>query len=287
MSLLQQQKPFFAHPHLVGSLWPEPPRDAFDDRVAAIAGVGSTGMGMGTEELDGLLAGRSAADLRAVLEHHGVHIGELEILIGWQDPDGEFGVRAKAVEERMHVLADLFGARRIKTSAVFPPGVPMPAVDVLTERFAALCDRAAAHGLSVELEPFAVFPGFTYAVAADVVLAADRPNGGLLIDTWHLFRDPTGLGALDRVEGRHITGLELGDGHAEPRGTLHEDCNNHRLLPGEGSFHLVDLVRALDAKGVDVPLSVEVISAELRGLTPAENARRTAAAVAALMEKAR
>lgn len=287
MSLLEQQKPFFAHPHLVGSLWPEPPRDSFADRVAAIAAVGSTGMGMGTEEFDKLLTEQSAAELKAILDHHNVHVGELEILIGWQDPDGEMGARAKGIEERMYVLASLFGASKIKTSAVFPPGIDMLPVEVLTERFAALCDRAAAHGLQVELEPFAVFPGFTYAVAAEVVAAADRPNGGLLIDAWHLFRDPTGLSTLEKVEGRHINGLELGDGYAEPRGTIHEDCNNHRLLPGEGSFDLVGLVRTLDAKGVDVPLSVEVISAELRTLTPAENATRTSAAVAALMENSR
>jgi sugar phosphate isomerase/epimerase len=286
MSLLDQRNLFFAHPHLAGSIWPEPVRDSFKDRVAAVAGVGSTGMGMGGYELEQLLATESEATVLGVLAEYGVVVGELELLLGWH-ADGEEGAAARASEEQLFAWADLFGATRVKTSAVFFPPAELPPIEQLTERFAALCDRAAARGLTMELEPFAVFPAFHYGVAAEVVTAADRPNGGLLIDAWHLSRDPHGFAALDKVSARHITGVELCDGAAEPKVGLQEDCVNSRLLPGEGDFDLIRIVRTLADKGVDVPLSVEVLSEELRTLSPQENAIRTTAAVVALLDSAR
>ncbi|MGW5445362.1 sugar phosphate isomerase/epimerase family protein [Streptomyces asiaticus] len=283
MSLLQQRTPFFAHPHLTGSVWPEKVRDSFADRVAAVAAVGAPGMGMGGYELEELLATHSLDELRGILDEHGVRIGEIELLLGWH-ADGEEGEQARRSEEQLFSWAEAFSAERIKTSAVFIPPAEMSPVDLLVERFAALCDRAAERGLTVELEPFAVFPAFHYGVAADVVIAADRPNGGLLIDTWHLFRDPHGLAALERVEGRHITGVELCDGAAEPVGTLQEDCVISRLLPGEGVFDLACVLRTLDTKGVDVTLSTEVLSEDLRRLTPKEVTTRTIAAFRSLLQ---
>lgn len=286
MSLLDQQNPFFAHPHLTGSLWPEPVRDSFKDRVAALAEVGATGMGMGTYELEALPAGETPETLRTIADDHGIRIGELELLLGWHT-DGDEYRQARQTEDRMYAAAEVFGVQRIKTSAVFIPPAPLAPLDLLVERFAALCDRAAAHGLTVELEPFAVFPAFNYDVAADVVVAADRPNGGLLIDAWHYFRDPHGPAGLAKVDGRHITGFELADGHAQPVGSVQDDCIHHRLLPGEGDFDLVTLTRTLADKGVDVPVSVEVISVELRELTPQQNAERTVAAVRKILSEAR
>lgn len=285
-SILDQQIPFFAHPHLTGSVWPDPVRDSFESRVAAVAAVGSPGMGMGAYELEELLKSRSLDGLSAVLAEHGVRIGEIELLLGWHAV-GEEGAQARRTEEQLFAWAEAFGADRVKTSAVFFPPAELPPLDLLVERFAALCDRAAERGLIMELEPFAVFPAFHYGVAADVVMAADRPNGGLLIDAWHLFRDPHGPAALEKVSARHITGVELCDGAAEPAGTLQEDCVNGRKLPGEGDFDLVGLVRTLEAKGVDVPLSTEVLSAELRELAPKEAVTRTAAAVRALLNSVR
>ncbi|NGO70465.1 sugar phosphate isomerase/epimerase [Streptomyces sp. SB3404] len=286
MSLLNQQNPFFAHPHLAGSVWPDPVRDTFEDRVAAVAAVGSPGMGMGAYELEEVLKTRSLDSLLGVAAEHGVHIGEIELLLGWH-ADGEEGEQARRTEEQLFSWAEAFGAERVKTSAVFFPPAGLPPMDLLVERFAALCDRAAERGLAMELEPFAVFPAFHYGVAADVVAAADRPNGGLLIDAWHLFRDPNGPGALERVEGRHITGVELCDGAADPvGGDLQKDCVDSRMLPGEGDFDLVWMMRTLEAKGVDVPLSTEVLSAQLRELTPKEVATRTTAAVRKLLSAA-
>ena len=58
-------------------------------------------------------------------------------------------------------------------------------LDAAVEAFALVCDRAAEHGLLVHLEflPWSAFPNVN--AAWDVVRTADRPNGGLIIDSWH------------------------------------------------------------------------------------------------------
>ncbi|MEU9191381.1 TIM barrel protein [Streptomyces sp. NPDC048484] len=283
MSIRDQQNPFFGHLHLTGAPWDKPARHLFEDRVAAAAEAGATGIGFGAEELDQLVGTRSPAELRGILDHHGQHIGELEVLMGWH-LDGPEAEGPRAVEKRMYALAGMFGTARIKASAVFVPATAMPPLDLLVERFAALCDRAAAHGVVISLEPLSVFPGFDYPTAAEVVQRADKANGGLLIDSWHFFRDPGAFAALDKLSGRHINAFELVDGAAEPKVSRLEDCVDHRLLPGEGDFDLARLVRLLDDKQVDVTLSVEVLSAELRALPLRENLSRTVTAVRTFLE---
>lgn len=150
-----------------------------------------------------------------------------------------------------------------------------------------MCDRAAARGLNISLEAMAVMPGFTYQVASDIVVAADRPNAGLLIDMWHLFRDPTGIGSLDQLTGAQIAAVEFADAPSTPSPDVMNEVLSGRLLPGEGDFDITGLLHTLDAKGVDLTPSVEVLSADLRDLPLSENIARTAAAVRASLEKAR
>lgn len=286
VGLLDQDDVFFTHLHLTGASWDEPVRHSFESRVAALAEHGCTAMGMGQEELAQLLETRKADELRAVLDGHGVRIGELEILFGWDAP-AELKEQADAMEHGLLMAAEQVGARRFKASCYYPTGVELPPVEYLAERFAALCDRAAERGLQVALESIAINPGFTYTVAADVVTLADRPNGGLLIDTWHLFRDPTGAEALEKIAGRHVIGIELSDAPAELKGSLNDECTNGRLLPGVGGFDLVGLLRTLDAKGTKVQLAVEVLSAEMREISPSENVARSLTAVRSLLKAAR
>jgi hypothetical protein len=122
------------------------------------------------------------------------------------------------------------------------PPAELPPADALAERFAGLCDRAAAHGTAIALEPVVVLPGFDHVAAHDLIRAVDRPGVGLMFAAWHVFRDPSALSVVKAVAARHVAGLELTDGPAAPRVDLLSDCVNDRLLPGEGDFDLAGLV---------------------------------------------
>ncbi|MGW5449921.1 sugar phosphate isomerase/epimerase family protein [Streptomyces asiaticus] len=287
MSLLDRQGVFLPYLHLLGVRFGEKPRYSFDERIAAAAHADVTGIGFDADEFDELLKARTAAQLQGLLDEHGVAIGELQIHYGWHfgDQYPDYQKIAREREQHLYELAETFGIRRVKTVIMTPTDLPEP--DEVAERFAAVCDRAAEHGVTVAIEPQSVHPGFDYAAAVDLVLAVDRPNSAFVVDAWHFFRDPDPWRALDRLPASSIVGVELRDAAAAPRGDRLEDCTALNILPGDGDFDLVRLLRTLDAKGVDTHIAAEVLSSELWPLTAAENVDRTVTAVRAVMDAAR
>jgi len=133
MGILQQRDLIFTHLHLTGALWDQPPRDSFEDRVAAVGKHGCPGMGMGADELDRLITNYSADTIRGVLAEHNVTITEVEVLIGWDAPE-EFSGPAR---NRIFRLAEAVGAPKVKATAVAPPGVEIAPLDELATKFGA------------------------------------------------------------------------------------------------------------------------------------------------------
>jgi sugar phosphate isomerase/epimerase len=152
-------------------------------------------------------------------------------------------------------------------------------LDEAAAAFARLCDRAAEHGLLVHLEflPWSRIPDL--ATAWQVVHAADRPNGGIMLDAWHYFRSAPDGALLRSIPGSSILGVQLCDAPAVPEtnplhATLHE-----RLLPGDGELALPTLLADLEATGTDAPLGVEVFSDALHALPPEDAGRLAGVAV--------
>src|SRR5262249_36352061 len=152
--------------------------------------------------------------------------------------------RPEHAAPRVLEIAAALGARSI--SVVEGPGAPLP-MDVGAEAFAALCDRASACGLLVHIE---FWPGsaLDLATASAVVAAAARPNGGLLVDTWHLARTRDGASLLETIPGARIGAVQISDSPRveEPEPDYLDAALTRRLLPGEGTLDLVGFVRLLD-----------------------------------------
>ena len=70
-------------------------------------------------------------------------------------------------------------------------------------------------------------------------------------------------------------------------GTLLEDTIHRRRLPGEGSFDLEGFIRLIDDHGVHCPLSVEILSDELRKGSARDAATASAAATRSVLTAAR
>jgi sugar phosphate isomerase/epimerase len=238
-----------------------PSRFSFDERVAAAADAGFAGVGRA--------AGRSDADLRGVLDDHGIKVMEVEFLYDWSLPDPPHA--ATGLEATLHVMTDAFAPHHLTCGEISSPGAEPPAA-VVAERFAGVCDRAAEHGTKVALEflPWTSIPNLRRAW--DVVHAAGRPNGGVLVDAWHYFRGGPDEALLRSLPGSAVVGIQLDDADA-PQGAAMEDTILRRRLPGEGGFDLTALVRALDAIGVEAPISVEVISTEQQARSVTDAAR--------------
>jgi sugar phosphate isomerase/epimerase len=208
--------------------------------------------------------------MRAITAAAGLRILEVEYLTGWgtaQDRD----TAQQEKEETVFHMARAFGVSHLNAGLL----EHLP-VDMITEAFAAFCDRAA-EDLTVALEfmPYSGVPDL--ATAWRVVRDAGRPNGALIVDVWHWARAGTAPIDLEPVPADRIVALQLCDVLADPMDPPRAESLGHRLPPGQGYGDAVGVVRALRDKGVrPCVVTVEVISDELvaRGV---DVAARTAA----------
>jgi sugar phosphate isomerase/epimerase len=267
------------------------PQAGLVERIEVAAQAGFRGLSLFLAHLDQARAeGHSDADLRRRLEDRGLEIAELDPLLDWV-PDaglsggatGEGAGMFQYREPDFYAAAEALGARSINAAYFGDREVPE---EVLTEAFAALCRRAAEHGLLVSLEFLPWTQVRDVNVAFNIVEEAGCDNGGIMLDTWHHFRSRVDNAELEGVVPR-INAVQLNDAPAKPDPNPVAETMSRRLLPGQGDIDLVDIVRTLDAGGCQAPIGVEVFSTELAALPPAQAAWRAAETTRAVLEKAR
>ena len=252
----------------------------FDERLRAAEAGGFAGIGLFLHDYQRLReAGRSDDDLEAQLVDHGLVLAEIECLVGWSRPDPA----CDAMLDLAVHLAERFGVRHFQTYGEFEGSLEEAAAS-----FGRACDHVAGCGLRLALEflPWTNVPDA--GVALELVERADRPNGGLCIDTWHHYRGAADEALLRRVPAERIVSLQIDDAPREPEAaTLLEDTMENRRVPGEGEFQLTEFVRWLRGTGVTAPWSVEVISNALGELPPREAVRRMGDGTRAVLARAR
>ena len=267
---------------LVASYWTiagapvgQPARWSFEARAEAAAAAGFWGIGMHYEDYVAMRQrGVPDADLRRIVERRGVVVDEIEFLSGWSSDDEAVRGRAREAEDALYALADAVGARQLNVGCSELVGSSV-VPERMAERFAAVCERAQAHGLVVAIEFLPWSAIADAATAWDVVKTSGAANGGVLLDTWHFFRGNPDYGALRTIPPERIVGLQINDGPGVPVGEIREETRRGRRLPGEGDFGLVTLVDALRQMGVQAPWGVEVMS-ELQASLPLDVATHAA-----------
>jgi sugar phosphate isomerase/epimerase len=222
----------------------------------------------------------------------GLAIGELDAITTWlpgHEPPDEFPPELAAslrtnTADRLCAMGEEIGARSITVVEFYGA---TPSVDTASEAFAGVCDVAARHGIVVHLE-FLPWTGIAdLATAWAIVRGAGRSNGGLLIDSWHLFRSGSTLEELAAIPGDAIAYVQIDDAPAEAESDLSDETQHRRLVPGRGDLDLVGMIRALDATGYGGPIGVEVFSDVLLTQPMSDVARETADATRAVLAKAR
>ena len=220
-------------------------------RIAAAAGYEMVGLRIlpaaaaGEADYPLLTDDRLLAEVRASLDDTGVSVGDVEIIRlkaanDW-DLFARFGARCEAL-----------GARHVLVAGDDPEEAR------LTDSFARFCDLAAAHGLTADLEfmPWTAVPDV--AAAARVVAAADRPNGGVLVDALHFDRSGGTLAQIAALPRARVNYVQFCDG-AVPFDPSDEGlirvARGARLFPGQGGIDLIGLARAIPE---GVTISVEV-----------------------------
>ena len=255
-----------APPPLVVSSYTLGTEVGFEDRVRAAAAAGYDGIGLRAENYwDALAAGLDDTAMRETAAEHGVPILEVEYITTWGTPEDRDAAQQKKEQTVFH-MARAFGVQHLNTGLL--EKLPL---DVMTEAFAALCDRAG-EDLTVALEfmPYSGVPDL--ATASKIIDDADRTNGALIVDVWHWARAGMTPADLDPVPADRIIAVQLCDVLEHPMEPLRAESLGHRLPPGQGYGDAVGVVRALRDKGVQPRVvTAEVISDDLvsRGIDSA------------------
>ena len=234
---------------------------ALGRRIEAAAAVGYGGIGLWHGDLVKAIETIGYRELRVLLESNGMRHVELEHLTDWF-ADGERRRRSDAVRRDLFAAADALGARHIK---VMPPfgkrDWPEPR---LIDEFSTLCAEAARHGvlIAMEMVPFSKLTTLDATLA--VVAGADAPNGGLLLDIWHVVRSGASFDDVRRIPARYILAAEIDDADLAVRGDMFADTNHHRKFCGEGAFDVPGFIAAMRDAGYAGPWGVEILSDEVR-----------------------
>lgn len=208
--------------------------------------------------------GLDVAAVRELFETHGVHVAVVGPLITWL-PDSRVPDDLPADDpavggigaDEMFELAVALGAEVVTALALFNDRVD-PQTGART--FAALCDRAAERALRIALEfiPGTGIPDL--ASAWEIVRGAARPNGGLVLDSWHFFRSVPDFGLLGVVPPELVFAVQLEDAPASPAADLAHESLHARLIPGDGELDLRTFMRTVLAHGSPPLIGPEVFS---------------------------
>ena len=114
--------------------------------------------------------------------------------------------------------------------------------------------------------------------ALQLIAAADAPNLGLLLDSFHWFCANESAAQIAALEARQIVAVHLNDAIVNrPRD---EQMAMERELPGEsGEINLAAFLQAVKTTGYDGPLTCEPMNKTLNELGADEAAARTFAAL--------
>jgi sugar phosphate isomerase/epimerase len=201
---------------------------------------------------------------RLALRETGIRMHDLELARILDDVVPETYLPA------MEVAAEL-GARHVITSAWTREHTER---EFIIEQYAKICDLAAPLGLTVDLE----FPSFsslpTLRDATDVVRTANRPNGGILIDTLYLYFSGVSLDELERIPPEWFHFMHICDTDAVLPTTLDEMkhvARDDRKYFGEGRIDFKSILSRVPF----MPFSIELPNiSRTKELGYEEHARR-------------
>jgi hypothetical protein len=207
-------------PHFTfaGDVYPGGPVEVatfpFKDRMESAARAGFKGVGLQHADVMWNAERLGLKEMRRILEANGLKYLELEFLVDWF-ADGDKRRASDAMRAEMLTICAELGVRNIKAGADFST----PHADVLrmAEAFAGLCRDTARSGSEATLEIMPFSNVRTLETGLAIVSAADQPNGGLLLDIWHMGRGNTPIRTSIRFRRASS---------APPRSTTRRGCRS-------------------------------------------------------------
>ncbi len=238
------------------------------EKIETAARAGFDLVELWSEDVEAFVAGGgSLAALRAHLHHAGLRVPSMIALTGWADLDAAaFAHRLETdIRERLETAAALESPFLVAS----PPFKRTVDLAVVGERYAQLL----ALGRRIGVRPTMEFLGFVpqvngIRVCLEVVARANDPDATLVLDPFHVFRGGGGFGDVRLVPGYAIGICHFNDAPGDKPRESQRDAD--RVLPGDGTLPLADMVRSLHAVGYHGPISLELFNEALWQRDPVE-----------------
>lgn len=270
-----------------GDIYPMGPNEVspipFRDRVEAAARAGFVGFGLHPDDVMATRDMIGYAEMRRIVEANRIKYLEIEFLVNWYE-SGEKRRKSDAMRSQMFEIAAELGLKDIKAAPGFDPA---PAnVALMADEFGKLSDEAAGFGTEVVLEIMPWSNVRTIETALGIVGGANRPNGGLLIDIWHMARGHIPYSDIRTIPAEFIKAVEIDDAPARPPvDDVWADTIHHRELPGDGELDVPAFIREVQAAGYSGVYGTEILSEKHRKFPLNEMARRVFESSMAQFEK--
>jgi 2-keto-myo-inositol isomerase len=202
--------------------------------------------------------GGSLGDLRKRIADLGLSVVGAIGFAAWIAEDD--AVRAKGVEQmkRDMDLVARIGGRWI---AAPPAGGYDKPVDLrrAAQRYRALLEMGAKIGVTPQLELWGGSKTISrIGEAAFVAAEAGRPDAGLLLDAYHIYKGGSDFSGLRLLNGAAMHDFHINDYPADPPREKITDAD--RVYPGDGIAPLESILRTLHAAGYRGFLSLEVFN---------------------------
>lgn len=132
-----------------------------------------------------------------------------------------------------------------------------------------LADLAAGSGIQVAYEALS-WGTFVhgYRHAWQLVRAADRPNLGVCLDSFHVLARNEDLGYISRIPAEKISAVQLADAPLRPDLDYVHWSRHLRCWPGQGELDVAGFTRAVLAAGYRGPWGLEIFSDKHRDADP-------------------
>jgi sugar phosphate isomerase/epimerase len=233
----------------------------FAEDVVAYAGAGCTAMEVWLTKLENHLEKHSLDETHRLLNEQGMALAAASYQGGLLLSQGE---QRRAHFDHFRRRLDLCQQLSIPTllvAADFAAAVDKTALERALVSLKQAAQWAAGCGVCLALEfrgraPFCA----SLDTALALVTQCGEPNVGVALDVFHYYTGPSKLEDLSLLTRANLAFVQLCDVAGVPR-ELATDAD--RVLPGEGDFQLLPIVKQLRGIGYDGWVSLELMNPAL------------------------
>ena len=253
--------------------------DHLESSLVATADAGYTGISVWPFTLG--MAGVDASWLADRLGELQLTHPVAEAAFGWLNSDRD---AAAAEVANLSEYANAVGSRELVAVTMEST---LPPMDEVAASFKALCQTAGDAGLQVSVEflPWTGIPNL--ATAWELVQRTDCDNSGIMVDTWHWYRQPGGPNPdlLRQIPSEKLRVVQLCDAPAESPDDMDiaTETMTARLLPGDGAVDFAEVLSIVSDVGAEPIWFPEVFSSTLAAAGPQTMAPQVLAATRSVL----